>query len=67
MHETYAFSPDTKALLQGKGHKQLIAIPAFYGSGIGDANSVMHNEQGIQGMADPRNAGTAVGPSQLSQ
>ena len=67
MHETYAFSPDTKALLQGKGHKQLIAIPAFYGSGIGDANSVMHDEQGIQGMADPRNAGAAVGPSQLSQ
>ena len=67
MHETYAFSPDTKALLQRKGHKQLIAIPAFYGSGIGDANSVMHNEQGIQGMADPRNAGAAVGPSQLSQ
>ena len=64
MHEGFAFSPDTKALLVAKGHKQLIAIPAFYGSGIGDANSVMKNEQGIYGMADPRNAGKAVGPSQ---
>ena len=64
MHEGFAFSPDTKALLVAKGHKQLIAIPAFYGSGIGDANSVMKNEQGIYGMADPRNAGKAEGPSQ---
>ena len=62
MHEEFAFSPDTKALLVAKGHKQLIAIPAFYGSGIGDANSVMKNEQGIFGMADPRNAGAAIGP-----
>lgn len=67
MHETYAFSPDTKALLQSMGHKQLIAIPAFYGSGIGDANSVMKNAQGLHGMADPRNAGAAIGPSQLDQ
>jgi gamma-glutamyltranspeptidase/glutathione hydrolase len=67
MHETYAFSPDTKALLQSMGHKQLIAIPAFYGSGIGDANSVMSDAQGVQGMADPRNPGAAIGPSQLSQ
>ena len=67
MHETYAFSPDTKALLEGMGHKQLIAIPAFYGGGIGDANSVMHSDQGFQGMADPRNAGAAMGPGQLGQ
>jgi gamma-glutamyltranspeptidase/glutathione hydrolase len=65
MHEGFAFSPDTKALLAAKGHKKLIAIPAFYGSGIGDANSVMKNEQGIHGMADPRNAGAAKGPEGL--
>ena len=67
MHETYAFSPDTKALLEGMGHKQLIAIPAFYGGGIGDANSVMHSDQGFQGMADPRNAGAAMGPGQAQR
>ena len=64
MHESFAFSPDTKVMLQAKGHKQLIQIPAFYGSGLGDANSVMQNEEGLYGMADPRNAGKAAGPSQ---
>ena len=62
MHEGFAFSPDTKALLKAKGHKNLIEIPAFYGTGIGDANSVMKNEEGLHGMADPRNAGAAMGP-----
>ena len=66
MHERFAFSPDTKAELMAKGHKQFIAIPAFYGSGIGDANSVMQNEQGVYGMADPRNAGAAMGPERIS-
>ena len=67
MHEAYAFSPDTQALLESMGHKQLIAIPAFYGGGIGDANSVMHSDPGFQGLADPRNAGAAMGPGQLGQ
>ena len=67
MHEGFAFSPDTKALLQAKGHKNLIEVPAFYGSGIGDANSVMQHENGLYGMADPRNAGAAVGPERAQQ
>jgi gamma-glutamyltranspeptidase len=49
-------------LLKAKGHKNLIEIPAFYGTGIGDANSVMKDEEGLHGMADPRNAGAAMGP-----
>ena len=36
-------------------------IPGTYQ--IGDGNSVMRSEKGIEGMADPRNAGTAVGSS----
>ncbi len=61
VHETYAFSPDTRAVLHRMGHQQLFTIPAFLGRGIGDANSVLRTKEGIFGMSDPRNAGRAVG------
>ncbi|MEM9621338.1 MAG: gamma-glutamyltransferase [Pseudomonadota bacterium] len=63
IHEQYAFSPDTRARLEQMGHQQLTTIPGFLGRGIGDANSVMRTAEGLVGMADPRNAGTAVGVS----
>ena len=44
-------------------YKNLNEVPAFYGGGIGDGNSVMSIEGGFQGMADPRNNGAAIGPS----
>lgn len=59
--EQRAFSPDTRNLLEAMGHKELVAVPAFLGRGIGDANSVMRVKNGIVGSADPRNAGGAVG------
>jgi gamma-glutamyltranspeptidase len=43
------------------GHVNLFEWPTMFGRGIGDANSVMRTKEGIVGMADPRNAGTAVG------
>ena len=61
LHEPLAFSPDTLAVLNRIGHTEFMAIPAFLGRGIGDANSVMRTEEGIVGVADPRNAGRAVG------
>ena len=61
MHERFAFSPDTLARLNAMGHENLFELPTRFGRGIGDANSVMRTEDGIAGMADPRNAGRAVG------
>ena len=57
--EPFALSPDTRAVLEAKGHEELIQLPSAFE--LGDANSVMRTEQGYEGMADPRNAGTAVG------
>ena len=61
VHERFAFSPDTQAVLSGMGHRNFVPIPAFLGRGIGDANSVMRTDEGIFGSADPRNAGAAIG------
>jgi gamma-glutamyltranspeptidase/glutathione hydrolase len=61
IHEEFAFSPDTKTLLQQMGHTNLNAISSFMGRGIGDANSVMRTDGGIVGKSDPRNVGGAVG------
>ncbi len=61
VHEGFAFSPDTLERLQSMGHQQMFTVPEFLGRGIGDANSVLRTKEGIFGMADPRNAGTAVG------
>ncbi len=59
MVEPFALSPDTRAALQAMGHRQLVDLGGrFY---LGDANSTLRTERGIEGMADPRNAGTAVG------
>ena len=60
MHERFAFSADTEAALRAKGHDEFVPIPSFFG-GLGDANSVMRTEEGLVGVADPRNAGLAVG------
>ena len=63
IHEKNAFSDVTRGELIKMGHKNLNEVPAFYGGGIGDGNSVMSIEDGFQGMADPRNNGAAIGPS----
>ena len=59
IHERFTFSPDTKERLLEIGHKNLNAIPSYYGRGIGDANSVMKTPEGYVGVSDPRNAGGA--------
>lgn len=59
IHEPLALSPDTLSLLRAMGHEGLVSWT--YGRGIGDANSVSRNDRGIFAMADPRNAGGAVG------
>lgn len=61
IYERFAFAPDTLSKLIDMGHQDLIELPAAWGRGIGDANSVMRTEEGIAGAADPRNAGAAVG------
>ena len=63
IHEKTAFSDTTKVELAKMGHKNLNEVPAFYGGGIGDGNSVLSTDVGFQGMADPRNEGAAIGPS----
>lgn len=60
-HERFAINPDTRKVLQAKGHESLFELPARFGRGIGDANSVMRTDKGIVGVADPRNAGAAIG------
>lgn len=57
--EPFALSPDTRKVLEAKGHKQLLDLGTRFS--LGDANSVLRTERGFEGMADPRNAGTAVG------
>ena len=57
--ERHGFSPDTLNLLRKRGHEDFVVMP--FGRGIGDANSVMLVDDQQQGMADPRNAGGAVG------
>lgn len=57
--ERFGFSPDTLDLLRKRGHQDFVVMP--FGRGIGDANSVMQVEGSLQGMADPRSAGAAVG------
>ncbi len=57
--ERFGFSPDTLDLLRKRGHQDFVVMP--FGRGIGDANSVMRVNGSLQGMADPRNAGAAVG------
>lgn len=57
--ERFGFSPDTLDLLRKRGHEDFVVMP--FGRGIGDANSVMQVGGSLQGMADPRNAGAAVG------
>jgi len=59
IYEPQAFSADTRRVLESRGHNELVVLPGTYQ--IGDANSVLRTERGIEGMADPRNAGTAVG------
>jgi len=59
--EQRALSPDTLRLLAEMGHTEMVPIPSFLGRGIGDANSVMRTKTGIVGVADPRNAGVALG------
>lgn len=57
--ERFGFSPDTLNLLRTRGHQDFVVMP--FGRGIGDANSVMQVDGSLQGMADPRSAGAAVG------
>jgi gamma-glutamyltranspeptidase/glutathione hydrolase len=61
IYEPQAFSADTRRALQRRGHNELVPLPGTYQ--IGDGNSVMRSNKGIEGMADPRNAGTAAGSS----
>ena len=67
IHEKNAFSDVTRGELIKMGHKNLNEVPAFYGGGIGDGNSVMSIDSGFQGMADPRNNGAAIGPSVVNE
>jgi len=57
--EPFALSPDTRRVLEAKGHQQLIDLGTRFS--LGDANSVLRTQRGFEGMADPRNAGTAAG------
>lgn len=59
VHESLGFSPDTLSLLRAMGHVNLVSWS--YGGGIGDANSVSGNAEGVFAMSDPRNQGGAVG------
>lgn len=61
LYEPRGLSPDTLQILESRGHQGLRSLP--YPGGIGDANSVMRVEGGYAGMADPRNAGGAAGPT----
>jgi gamma-glutamyltranspeptidase/glutathione hydrolase len=61
LYERFGIAPDALARLRAMGHENLVEMPRQFGRGIGDANSVMRVKGGIVGMADPRNAGGAVG------
>ena len=58
IYERFGLSPDTLRALALRGHSNLVLMP--FGRGIGDANSVLLHESGMNGMADPRNEGAAV-------
>lgn len=58
IHESRALSPDTKALLEEKGHS---FREARFGRGIGDANSILFRDGVMHGAKDPRAQGGAVG------
>ena len=62
--EPFALSPDTRVVLESMGHGQLLDLGTRFA--LGDANSVLRTERGYEGMADPRNAGTAVGVAKPS-
>jgi gamma-glutamyltranspeptidase/glutathione hydrolase len=62
--EPFALSPDTRVVLESMGHGQLLDLGTRFS--LGDANSVLRTERGYEGMADPRNAGTAVGVAKPS-
>ncbi len=57
MYEPFAFSPDTVALLEKMGHRDLTATRWR----IGDANTIMVKDGELLGMSDPRNDGGAAG------
>ena len=57
--DPFAFSPDTRAALEAKGH--IGFSKPTYGRGIGDANSILIKGDDIHGIKDPRNAGAALG------
>ena len=60
MFGRHRFSPDTLARLKEKGHQGLIPVP--WGRGIGDANSILlQDDEVMAGMSDPRNDGGAAG------
>jgi gamma-glutamyltranspeptidase/glutathione hydrolase len=59
VYERYGISPDTLAILEARGHRDLVVLP--FGRGIGDANSVMRTGDGQKGVSDPRNDGGAIG------
>lgn len=61
LYEQQGLSPDTVQILTARGHQGLTPWP--YPGGIGDANSVMRVDGGYVGMADPRNPGSAAGPT----
>lgn len=55
--EPLGISPDTLDILSGMGHDM---VPAPWGGGIGDANSVKRDGNEIQAVGDPRNDGGAA-------
>ncbi len=59
IHERFSFSPDTRRLLEEKGHNSYFNFTFF--RGIGDANSVMARDGLLHGVKDPRAEGVAVG------
>lgn len=59
VHDKYAISPDTRRILKEMGHKNFRT--ARYGRGIGDANSILFDDDVIHGIKDPRNVGGALG------
>ncbi len=59
VYERNGISPDTLAILRARGHEGLTVLP--WERGIGDANSVLKQNDGFHGMNDPRNDGGAAG------
>ncbi|CAM2063938.1 gamma-glutamyltransferase [Sulfidibacter corallicola] len=55
--EPFAYSPDTRKLLEQRGHVDLMKSRWR----LGDANSILVKDGELRGMSDPRNAGGAAG------